>query len=647
MDDCKKEPRFFALTDEILRRYPEKHNPIFRSCVDFFDLIFIDRPLDSNNPLALEHIFVNTRKMLDIDTTLIERFDKIVRHRTSEKLSQEILNHIHTIKRNRNPYIIVGLTGTGKTTLLKYYFNIKRKDEFSHIYLDLGFLQKTSSHTVASRIMERLSSEIADKFPQCFNDENTIKAILKKHRPKTVPISDLVPDIRNNEFYLPLTITFLYEVKNIQFIFSMDNSDHCDPEVIHAIDTFVHDFASRVPALVIFAVREYTFHGLQTKSIYQNLTPNLMVDPPSLERVIKRRLEKAIEAADLFTFEDADYIAYRPQRPVGTEKKYLISKDHVLEFIRRSVEYLCSMHGKHNILENLERFTNYNIRFALHCLYYFFHSAKLDVVPLFQNMLDPTKPVNRGFNFWDFIECNMAIHYPFYDYRVSPFVNIFNLRDARASGYYQNTLCMHRILALCHNLGSLNKDECIERLDRLGYEKSDVRKGMTRLFNAQLIDSPLFERPMVDEATRIGITSKGIFYFEYLTQRFSYIYYVAERTPMPANFLVKLEDKIDTPSGFGTYNHDFRVQSVKMFIDFIRCEEALEKEVMSGGSADTRNFVLYEGKTELSNYMSYAFDVEGKDINKWSRPVVFQYRDAVPKPHKHPDVPTFSRFPED
>jgi len=128
MQHSSPKPKHYALTDEIRAMYPERHNPIFQSCVDLFDLTFIDRALNPKHPLSLGQIFANKRKMLDV--TLVQRFDRIVRHRTSVQIAEELNNQISMPEREAKPYILVGPTGCGKTSLLLYYFNIQHPNDF-------------------------------------------------------------------------------------------------------------------------------------------------------------------------------------------------------------------------------------------------------------------------------------------------------------------------------------------------------------------------------------------------------------------------------------------------------------------------------------------------------------------------------------
>jgi hypothetical protein len=535
--------------------------------------------------------------------------------------------------RDPKPYILVGPTGSGKTTLLLYYFDFLRKDQFFHLYLDLTPLEGIELPQIWGWLYDKMYIKITESYPECFNNLESIREVLKNFRPPEAPIDILMQDTKDVPFYIPLVINYIICKYNKKVVISFDNCDTSRPDKIQRIKTFTDDFATKVHAFIIFTIRDYTPGGLQTDSIYQHLVPNMWIDPPDLKEIIEIRLQKAFDVLSNFPIKEITFETSKTGDQKIPSMKYTVTRDKVKEFIKASIKYLSEKDGIHSILPNIEKLCNYNVRNAIHTLYYFYHSSRLDLVPLFLYTFNKEMDsLKRGIDFRDFIECVMAIHYRFYDYKRSPIINLFDLRGSTIPFCYQNTLVLHRILMLLKNLGKIKVTEITYRLGRLCYTPDDIELGIEKLLGSQLIESSLFQRPEPQYVTELKITEKGKFFIDYMVKRFSYLYYVAERTPMGRKYIVNITDKIGAP-GINSGDPDLRIESVRKFTNFIKEEESIEKKSKKGGTADTLNYILYSAKQPLSKVMEEANN-EGRQIKKY---VKARWDSNQVKTHLHPE----------
>nr|NJM04518.1 hypothetical protein [Desulfobacula sp.] len=189
-------------------------------------------------------------------------------------------------------------------------------------------------------------------------------------------------------------------------------------------------------------------------------------------------------------------------------------------------------------------------------------------------------------------------------------INIFNSNNSYIQNDYKNTLTIVRMLSYLLNNGACSKKKLYERLEFYGYPTAYLDHALEKCFNYGLVSSDHGCRINdLNDSTEIKISNVTTTYFEKLIQKTSYLQYVCEDTPMPHEKIVPIDKKYPKPNSKSVTQKyaDSRLESVKLFLEFLKTEELLEKNYIETHIDIKWKDYLFEFGIKLNNsYLSIS-----------------------------------------
>jgi DNA-binding MarR family transcriptional regulator len=573
------------IKDLNVYRRREFHNPLFNLLTNEFDDLMLEKSL--SDEYILENLYVDNRTG-----------ERIVREKLFNlwtKTPQDVSRSgdLHSgMQRNNHGlvYLLLGKKGTGKTiTLKRISLDIRKgtkdEDNLHVIYLDLmtkksdvSFLDKLSTEndlpiSLMEEIYDTIKDDTTKKEMGSLSDYLTeIKKMreLDDNYKFFKEDEDVVKDIRKDK---PETIRNLFrrlsalEHKTYLII---DNIDDFPIISIKSIIDKCLELMRKYNLKCIIALRDY-WNPQNLKIDDKNICSYYLTKPDIFE-ILKKRLN----LMPIDNIKEGYEIQY------GKHSLKLEAKD-IVDTFHCVVKGITS---EKEIHEKLYKLANYDTREHLFNMYHFFHSPYLYSKPMFiQVLIEKIKQIDKDCNldgirkpqFFDFIECAMAIHALCYDTDASKIFNIFfHKYEYKDMDDYQNTLIYIRILQTITKVTE-DKNKVIENLTSIGYDENALRHAINILFEKALIES--VQGNQEEYATDISISEKGKLYLEELINEYSYLLFVCDAVPMPNNYKMDIDDKFgkeDIPLTRGTLT--VKNQSVMNFVEFIKSEEENEMD---------------------------------------------------------------------
>lgn len=289
--------------------------------------------------------------------------------------------------------------------------------------------------------------------------------------------------------------------------------------------------------------------------------------------------------------------------------KYVITAESAKKYLIHITQQI--FNEQNGISDLLKIISNGNIKKYLLCMYFFFHSCKVRISPLFKAFLEE-KPIGDKLTEHFFIEALMAVHTPFFDTQASQLPNIFNAGNFCEKNSWANTLSIIRILQfLHHNPQPAQKKELFNFFMEHGYDSNILSSAFETAFEFHLIVAPCGSRARdVAQSDTIKISKFGKYCLDCLLKEISYLQYIVDDTPMLKDYITPISEKycIDdykinrnssSPKETKTSKRK-RMEAIDMFIKFLQ----LEEEMVLGLN---KNYAYYKGRL--------GFHIEGNNAS--------------------------------
>jgi hypothetical protein len=547
----------FIFNSEGRINIPYDRNPLSLPLVDVLPRYFGDLHGDPSQTDMLEECFV-------LDDPVQDTFAELGAEAGDEKPSSRLtmlapVMHFYSVplvaqklnallesflsdRRTKYLQVLLGRVGIGKTTFLKYFFDIhKRQLKEDHFVLYLDF-RDVSESTDLEEFFSLSMWDMLTKHPRFseLTSPTTLKLIfrdelgvlergplhnIKKNNPELFDeeISRFLGrQLTDRPLFLRRIAEFLYENPSARFVLIFDNVDQLDIfDLQEKVIRFAWAKATAYRAFLILSMWEETyFSSKRSGRVLSTMrTVPLQIARQSITSVVVKRLQYLIR-----------------QINSGGERLTLLDeaicdKETFCKFIDLIMRSLLVDNKRVRMF--LELAALGNIRAALETFNAFLTAGSLETVKILESMRKNQEylvPVH------EFVKCVMLGSKRYYSESTSEVVNLFAIGDIEAPSHFTRLrilqwLYERRHESTAYGLGFRTLDEMIAYFNSIGVSKKDVTTSARKLIEGALVENEIRARKQLDEAQSVRLTPAGRYYLTHLYRQFPYIDLVMQDTP--------------------------------------------------------------------------------------------------------------------
>ncbi|NVK52509.1 MAG: hypothetical protein HWD85_06205 [Flavobacteriaceae bacterium] len=514
-----------------------------------------------------------------------ERISKVRNTVNTQKAIEETMLADSTIL--PNPIILIGGKGVGKTSFIKYFYNVslneKTKKKIPIVYID--FIKYNSIDLIkdTSYMFREILDKLYEDHPSLnLENYNILKRIYKKEiKQKTEQglwsIYRQKPEIleeKINEFiseklkepisHLKAVSKYLINPSHKRLCVIFDNADQLDFKTQREAFLLSQSTYKLLNCIIMVSLREGYYFQWKDKPPFDAFQPNLFhITAPSYREVLRKRVKYVL---DNFSFQ-------------GTEGNvnnlhFIFSDKSQAAFFKNLYKTIFG-HQNSQILSFLEQTSYPNIRLGLEKFNSFLISGHTKVESYM------TKDYYK-IPVWEFVK-SVALESSYY--YLSSKNKLFNLFYPSKNN--QNHFIKLRILHYLKNeVESTSYSEyyvptekLLSDFNKCGYNKDIVIEELNELLKYGLINSESFisDTKYVDIDIRefqIAITQSGVYYCDTIVSQFYYHDLVFQDTPIyDEDSYNAISKNFVTPDVDGFRSLDKRIMCVEEFINYLRKEE--------------------------------------------------------------------------
>jgi hypothetical protein len=351
----------------------------------------------------------------------------------------------------------------------------------------------------------------------------------------------------------------------------MDNVDKL--ELANQLDAFQLAlwFMDRTKAFIILQMRDETYERFKNQPPLDTFRSGIAfhISPPRFIDVVRRRLELG-----------TDYLAKQsPERQeyfLDNNIRVTLPKSDVGDFLKAL--YMLLFGGRNNVARILEALAGRDVRKALEMFVGIVTSGHLSPSAITSNVLGKgSVPINER----DILRILMRADYEFFsDNNGSNITNIFHYDNEWTRP--DNFLLSEILYFLSMNRkrqgelgleGYFSVGRVCDEVQRFGYDREDVYRGLNYLLNRQLIIADNFNFKSVSFEDSVKIQAAGFIHLRVLSERLEYIYGVIPVIPISDHGVAtRLASFINTESQRGFIKRNEKARAVESLLKFFQYE---------------------------------------------------------------------------
>jgi hypothetical protein len=441
---------------------------------------------------------------------------------------------------SKRPIILIGDTGVGKTTFIRYLINVAAAPIFEKaitFYIDLGS-QATLTHDLNVFILDEIARQLREEHGIEIEERNFVRGVynieLQRFRKgiyadlfETNPslfrekeIEYLENKVADRAQHLRNIVLFLSKGWKKQVILFIDNADQRDEDVQQKAFLISQEIAQHWPATVYVSIRPETFQRSVKIGALSGYHPKaFLISPPRIDRVIEKRLAfaKKLTSGEIPIMSLSDGISV-----------HLICLDTIIDV------FLDSIARRDDIIKFVDNISGGNVRLALSFIKQFFGSGHVDtkkIIDIYEETGDYLIPLH---------EFERAVIYgdaEYYDPYQSPIANIFDVTKFDPKEHFLMPLAISYLEALSSfetNEGFVETKSLYDRLQGHGFTPNQIDSAIIRACQKRLIETVArrIPQPGQELPPTLRITSIGIYHVKELCKRFPYYDAIIVDTPI-------------------------------------------------------------------------------------------------------------------
>lgn len=497
-----------------------------------------------------------------------------------------------------DPIIIIGSTGAGKTTFIKYFLEVVLdkgiKKNRPLLYLD--FRNETESTVKDTKhIYQKLLDQLYEQYPSLnLNNFKVLSIIyrteieyqksgfwqhIKEEEKLNAKISEFLEKKSDDPIsHLSKISNYLVKQVHKRLCIVIDNADQLDEEIQKEVFILGHSFHRNLKVMTIVSLREGYFYKFKNKPPFDAYHSTVFhITAPPYREVLNKRIKYVLQN---FKFQVTKIVLENYKAELGEGSlTALFSNLYTVLFERSNSE----------VLSFLEETSYPNIRNGLEKFKFFLLSGhtKTNMYMSFEYGKDG----KNNIPIWEFIKSVALESNYYYQTNRSVLFNIFY-----PSTNNKNHFTKIRLLdyIIDNNTGVSKKNNfilissIINDFIIAGYNSDVILEELNLLHSNGLIftndySSDVEGQPSLVFSNEIGITSAGTYYLKNLLNTFLYYDLVLQDTPI---FNDKYFDDITTffPECDidGNRNLNSRVKTTRVFIDYLLEQENIDHNRKEG-----------------------------------------------------------------
>lgn len=534
---------------------------------------------------------------------------RISKVRNTENTQEEIKGKILEVNTTTPaPIIIIGSKGAGKTTFIKYFFEIVLDKDVKKnrpvLYIDFrGYTEQQVKDTNA--IYSKVLNQLFDVYPNLdLNKLNVLEKIYSKEIKRNKEgiwssytsdkealdkkVSDFLESKVNNQYeHLVKIAEYLNNVCRKRLVIIYDNADQLNEGSQKEIFLLAQSSKIAFKALIMVSLREGYFLKWREKPPFDAYHSTVFhITAPSYKEVLKKRIQYAV---DNFKFANVKG---------DLDAKSFKLSESALSNLFKSLYKTLFLESNSQVLKFLEETSYPDIRSGLEKFNKFLISGHTKITAY---IADP----NYNIPVWEFIKSVALESRLYYKHDVSLIHNLFY-----PSPKNRNHFTKIRILNYLFDEAEVQSfkdyfiqfDGVFRTFEKAGYSEDIIIDELTILLDQKLIEtsslsSDIEEGMKVSNKEGVKITQSGIYYIKTLINTFNYLDLVLQDTPIfDQEYFDKLIDGFPSSDEKGKRDLRYRIQNVEMFCEYLRSQEirdhkdnemnysvkALDKNVVDG-----------------------------------------------------------------
>lgn len=589
---------FTPFSKNLIDFLPNKNQEIYRNDFSSKLLLIIDRIF---NEIGNNEDVEESRKMLEecyVPSIDIHKYSEelsglfldlpptydsdISKAKQTEHVSKNIKQQISSSV-VPSPIVLIGGKGAGKTTFIRYFFNIVLNDKESRaipsVYIDFRNYtahQIDDTSAIYKKILDTLIkthnylrlSEI-NVLEQIFQTEINIKlrGVWSKLDSNSIEIrkSDYIEKLTENPIeYLTAISKYLQQFQRRRICLIIDNADQLDNDSQRKIFLLAQSLRGSLGAIVFVSLREGYFYRWKDKPPFDAFHSNVYhISAPPYSNILSKRIKYAIKQVKFETIN-----SFVDSKKVEFEDKTL--KDLFVNLYST----LFSQTSNSEIMKYLEQTSYPNIRRGLEEMNNFLISGHTKIDSYITSQ--PNIPI------WEFFKSIGLNNKLYYSQNVSSVYNLFNPVHS-ASDHFIKIRILDFLYKYASSTGFKENFKDIKGvisvLSEISYSKECIIAELNSLLNNHLIVSSTFSSDVealdtIAEEDEIRISNRGIYYITELVSRFHYLDLILQDTPIKSeDFFAEIQESFPKSDSSGNRNLQKRLKTTEIFIEYLIDQE--------------------------------------------------------------------------
>ena len=588
------EPIFRNAYSDAINKLIESY---FADIVDLADRDVLENCYCTNSEIKLYENNLESLLRDNLPVHVSEGIKKIILKsiRKKEEFEEDIQSYSDG-GTTKIPVLLIGNLGAGKTTFLRWFFDIKiDKSVRSKIFpVFIDFLKGPAEEAkyieyIQDKIIDTLEQENSFKLSE-WNILNAIYRDLIKQEEKgpmepiaksnrqdfDKHIAEKIKEWRNNRFkHIGRLIRYLSTHHGIRVVIVYDNADQKGMDFETKIYQYVNMLTMEFRCLSIVSLREDSYWQASRVGIFDAYHTHVYhLRSPRFKELLEKRLNFAVSKIKK---EKGEYF-----QSFGAFKVKIEDLQAFLELIISSI--LTHRKGI-SILRFLECTACGNMRNALNMFKTFLTSGNTKIENYIRDYL-----IKKGeyiIPFHEFARSVMMQDFRYYsETRSNVVIDLFSIgKGINVSPFTR--LRLLEILSKNQNIsaaigkGFYKISEIIERFMKLNYDPSYIIEHLDALLKYNLIETDSNIRTTVSKSEYIRITASGEYYLTYLIYEFVYLDVIITDIPIfDEDMFAKILAIFKKEKGTGERRIVLRVDATDMLLHYFEQLENAEIESM-------------------------------------------------------------------
>ncbi len=508
---------------------------------------------------------------------------------THEQLKEKINS---TDNKLPDPIIIIGGTGAGKTTFIKYFLEVVldkgTKKNRPVLYLDF---RNETEYTIKDTklIYQKLITQLYEDYSvlnlnnfkvlkviyrsEIENQKNGFWQHIKDEDALNIKISEFLEKKTEDPiFHLSKISNYLIQHCNKRLCIVIDNADQLDEGIQKEVFILGHSLHRNLKVMTLISLREGYFYKFKNKPPFDAYHSTVFhITAPPYRDVLNKRIQYVLNN---FKFETVKIISdnYKAELSDGSLNA-LFSNLYTALFV----------HSNSEILSFLEETSYPNIRNGLEKFKFFLLSGhtKTNMYMSFEYGKDG----KNNIPIWEFIKSVALESNYYYQTNRSVLFNIFYPSNSNKNHFTKIRLLDYII---DNNTGVSKKNNFISislvvnEFIKAGYTSEIIIEELNLLYSNGLIFtndfvSDIESQISLDIENEIGVTQSGVYYLRNLVYKFLYYDLVLQDTPIYSEkYFDEISASFPESDGDGNRNLNNRVKSTELFINYLLEQENLD-----------------------------------------------------------------------